>query len=118
MVQAPPRATYFKPQGVPLSLLQELVVPVEGLEALRLADVERLDHETAAEFMGVSRPTFSRLLTEARAIVARALVGGLALRIEGGAFVFSPGRGAGRSGFEAFGRGRWGRRGRRRGGRG
>ena len=34
--------------------------------------------------MGISRPTFSRLLAEARGIVARGLVDGWAIRIDGG----------------------------------
>jgi predicted DNA-binding protein (UPF0251 family) len=57
---------------------------VEGLEAIRLADAEGVDHETAAEQMAVSRPTFSRILSEARYQVARALSNGWAIRIEGG----------------------------------
>jgi predicted DNA-binding protein (UPF0251 family) len=57
---------------------------VEGLEAIRLADAEGMDHEESARQMGVSRPTFSRILSEARRQVARALSNGWALRIEGG----------------------------------
>ncbi len=92
-----PAVGLFKPQGVPLSGLRGVVLPVEGLEALRLADVEGLDQERAAALMGVSRPTFSRVLSEARAIVARALVNGWAIRIDGGDFevVSPPGRGGG-----------------------
>lgn len=86
LVQAHPVAAYYKPQGVPLAGLGDLILPVEGLEALRLADAEGLDHQTAASLMGVSRPTFSRLLALARRTVAAALVRGLALRIEGGSF--------------------------------
>jgi predicted DNA-binding protein (UPF0251 family) len=79
-----PKASYFKPQGVALRDLTELRLPVEGLEALRLADLEGLTTEAAALDMGVSRHTFGRVLAEARAVVARALVTGAALRIGGG----------------------------------
>lgn len=79
-----PRATYFKPQGAPLRDLAEILLPVEGLEALRLADLEGLTAEEAAAHMGVSRHTFGRVLATARAAVARALVTGAALRIAGG----------------------------------
>jgi len=108
MVEAHPRVTLFKPQGISVRRLEEVVLPVEGLEAMRLADLERMDHAVAADRMGVSRPTFSRVLTAARAIVAEALVQGLAIRIEGGDFMVGPPPfwGPGR------GHGGWGRRGR------
>jgi hypothetical protein len=94
-----------------------VVLPVEGLEALRLADVQGFDHATAAAMMGVSRPTFSRILAEAHATVASALVNGWGLRIAGGDYqVTGDGLGRhGRGGGGGFGRGGgrgngWGRR--------
>lgn len=75
----------FKPRGVPMTELDEVTLTVDALEALRLADAEGLEHGAAAELMGVSRPTFSRLIAEARTTVATALVRGWALRIAGGA---------------------------------
>ncbi|KHK03705.1 DUF134 domain-containing protein [Desulfovibrio sp. TomC] len=86
-----PAAAYFKPQGRPLRGVEEIVLTVEGLEALRLADLEGLSTEAAAAHMAVSRHTFGRVLTEARQTVARALVGGLALRIEGGNYQLAGG---------------------------
>ena len=62
--------------------LEETVLASDELEALRLADLEGLSHEEAAERMGVSRPTFGRIVANARAVVADALTGGKALRIE------------------------------------
>ena len=85
-VAAAPTATFFKPQGAALRETEAVVLPVEGLEALRLADLEGLCAEAAAEAMGVSRHTFGRVLAEARRVTAMALVGGLALRIEGGSY--------------------------------
>jgi predicted DNA-binding protein (UPF0251 family) len=79
-----PGCTYFKPAGIPTSTLKEIVVAVDELEALRLADVEGLYHEKAAEQMGVSRRTFGRIIDSARKKVAQALTQGMALRIEGG----------------------------------
>ena len=84
-----PKATYFKPQGVPLRDLAEIRLSVEGLEALRLADVEGLTAEAAAVRMGVSRHTFGRVLAAARGSVARALTTGAALRIEGGDYALA-----------------------------
>jgi predicted DNA-binding protein (UPF0251 family) len=57
---------------------------VEGLEAIRLADYQGLDQEMAAGMMNVSRQTFGRILAEARAVIADALIMGKVLRIEGG----------------------------------
>jgi predicted DNA-binding protein (UPF0251 family)/predicted Fe-Mo cluster-binding NifX family protein len=82
--------TYFKPRGVPLRELAEVDLPLDGFEAIRLADHEGLSHEEAAQRMQVSRQTFGRILSAARGTVAKALVGGLALRIHGGDY--RPGR--------------------------
>jgi predicted DNA-binding protein (UPF0251 family) len=79
-----PDCTYFKPAGVPTSTLEEVVVAVDELEAMRLVDVEGLYYEQAAEQMGVSRRTFGRIIDSARKKVAQALIQGMALRIEGG----------------------------------
>jgi predicted DNA-binding protein (UPF0251 family) len=81
-----PVAEFYKPQGVPLQRLKGAVLPLEGLEALRLADAEGLSQQEAADLMGVSRATFCRILTEARAVVAEALSRGWAIRIEGGRY--------------------------------
>lgn len=77
-----PKARYFKPRGVPLSQLEEESLALDEMEALRLADLEGLYHETAATRMKVSRATFGRILENARRKVARALLEGKALRIE------------------------------------
>lgn len=79
-----PDVTVFKPQGVPLRELEEEVLTVEELEAIRLKDLEGLQQEECAEIMQISRPTFQRDLTSAREKIARALVEGRAIRIEGG----------------------------------
>jgi len=81
-----PERNYFKPRGIPLSALDEVVLTVDEFEAIRLADLEGLYHEQAAEKMDVSRQTFGRILDEGRRKVAEALVKGKALRIEGGDF--------------------------------
>jgi predicted DNA-binding protein (UPF0251 family) len=80
-----PPQTYFKPRGVPVAQLEEIRLSVDELEALRLADLEGLYHEDAAARMNVSRATFGRIVESARKRVAEVLVGGHALRIEGGA---------------------------------
>jgi predicted DNA-binding protein (UPF0251 family) len=68
-----------------MAALGRVDLTLDGLEALRLADLEGLYHEEAADRMGVSRATFSRVLTAARREVADALVNGKAIRVGGGA---------------------------------
>ena len=81
-----PQSDYFKPRGIPLSALEEVVLTVDEFEAIRLADLEGLYQEQAAEKMKVSRPTFGRIIESAHRKVAEALVQGKALKIEGGEF--------------------------------
>ncbi len=83
-VAALPGSSLFKPAGIPACALREVILAVDELEALRLADYQALYQEQAADRMGVSRQTFGRIVETARKKVAQALVEGLALRIEGG----------------------------------
>lgn len=79
-----PGCRVFQPSGVPASSLDEVVLSIDEFEAIRLADFEGLYHEQAAEQMNVSRQTFGRIIEAARSRIAKVLVEGLALRIEGG----------------------------------
>lgn len=79
-----PGAVYFKPRGIPMVDLEEVVLGLDELEALRLVDFEALSQEEAGEKMGVSRGTIGRLLEKGRRTVVDALLHGKALRIEGG----------------------------------
>jgi len=85
----PPYGVY-KPAGVPLEGLDEVMVRLDGLEALRLAHLEGLTQEEGAARMGVSRQTFGRVLEEAHRAVTEALIKGKALRIGCGANIICP----------------------------
>ena len=78
-----PNATYFKPAGVSMSVLEESVLSLDEVEAIRLKDLLGIAQEEAAERMGISQPTFHRLIKEARRKIADALINGKAMRIEG-----------------------------------
>lgn len=80
-VSCKPNALYFKPRGIPLIHLEETDLALDELEALKLADYEGLYHEEAAARMNVSRPTFGRILSQARHKVAEAIIKGRALKI-------------------------------------
>ena len=111
-----PEVTYYKPRGIPLSVLQHVELTVDEFEAIRLADLEHLYQEEAARRMNVSRQTFGRILDAAHAKVADALVNGKALSIDGGPVEVGPAERARRGGPEPHGRmggrGRCRRRGR------
>ncbi len=84
IIEENPEYTYFKPQGIPLSDLEEITLHIDEFEAIRLKDLEGLDQEVAASRMGISQPTLFRLLTSGHKKVAEALVKGKAIKIEGG----------------------------------
>jgi len=64
--------------------LEEVQLPVDAMESIRLADLLGMTHEEAGLQMGVSRATFGRIVENARAIVADALINGKAIRVDGG----------------------------------
>ncbi len=86
-VKEMPKVRRFKPQGVPVTGLEEVSLTVDELEALRLADLEGLYQSEAAEKMNVSRQTFGRIIDAARKKVADGLVNGKMVIIEGGVVV-------------------------------
>jgi predicted DNA-binding protein (UPF0251 family) len=66
-----PQANYFKPRGIPLSVLQHITLTVDELEAIRLTDLQGLYQEQAAEKMNISRQTFGRIIESAPWLTAR-----------------------------------------------
>lgn len=83
-VETEPGVTFFKPRGIPLRSLQQIVITVDELEAMRLADYLEMTQEEVAQRMQVSRPTVTRMLSRAHRAVAEALVHGKAICIQGG----------------------------------
>ena len=83
-VSGPAVVALFVPQGCDPRQIQHVSMTLDELEAIKLADFEGLYQEEAAARMGVSRPTFGRIVASARRKAAEALVAGKALRIEGG----------------------------------
>jgi len=79
-----PAASIFKPIGISVIDLDEVVMTLDEFEAMRLADLDGLYQEQAAEQMSISRTTFSRIIDSAHRKIADAIVHGKALRIEGG----------------------------------
>ncbi|WP_028580886.1 DUF134 domain-containing protein [Desulfogranum japonicum] len=86
LVAADPTTKSFGPRD--MNATGSVCITVEEFEAIRLSDYKGMDQESAAAMMGVSRHTYGRLLARARSTIARALVNGEELRIEGGNFQF------------------------------
>ena len=84
IIKQSPDFTYFKPQGIPMANLEEVVLHLDEFEAIRLKDLEGLEQDKAAEKMGISQPTLFRLLASGHKKIAEALVKGKAIKIEGG----------------------------------
>ncbi|WP_411743597.1 DUF134 domain-containing protein [Reinekea sp.] len=74
--------TCFKPNGVPLKLLERQTLAADELEAIRLVDLEGMQQIEAATEMAVSRQTLALILKSGRKKVSASLVLGQALFLE------------------------------------
>ncbi len=88
-VTGEPPSAFFKPRGIPLAGLEVVTLTVDEYEALRLADLEGLYQEDAAQRMGISRPTFGRIVESAHKKIADVLANGKALEIKGGEIIMA-----------------------------
>ncbi|MDD5502430.1 MAG: DUF134 domain-containing protein [Candidatus Thermoplasmatota archaeon] len=75
-----PKAEKFSPDCAPAGIVR---ISADELEALRLADLEKLTQEECAEKMGISRRTYWNTLKNAREKIAGALIFGKEIRIGG-----------------------------------
>ncbi len=80
----PPLMTGFKPTGMLYSKSESLQLTFEQYESIRLISYESLSQIDAAVKMNVSRPTITRIYNKANKIIAKALIEGKAIEIEGG----------------------------------
>ncbi|MFN3411359.1 MAG: DUF134 domain-containing protein [Exilispira sp.] len=83
-----PDIKLFKPAGIPLSNLEMIVLTLDEIEAIRLADYEGLYQKEAAQKMNISRQTFGNIISLARKKIADALINAKAIKIEGGSVDF------------------------------
>ena len=88
MVLEPPLFSEFKPLGIKGQDLEQIQLALDEFEAFRLADHNGLSHAEAADEMGISRSTFSRLIEKARKKIAEFIIQGKLLTIEGGSIHF------------------------------
>ena len=80
-IKCKPNTKYFKPRGIPVGELEEIILKSDELEAIKLADYDGLYQETAAEKMGISRQTFGNTIQAAHKKIADAIINAKALKI-------------------------------------
>jgi len=76
-----PNVTYFKPQGVPMRMLEVVELTVEEMEAYRLRHINSLYQAQAAKKMATSQSTYQRILYSGYEKIADALINGKAIKI-------------------------------------
>ncbi|MDF3003453.1 MAG: hypothetical protein K0Q48_3572 [Bacillota bacterium] len=84
-----PTVPYFIPSEKDFPESEKNILKLEELEAIRLKDLLGMEQEECAANMGVSRPTFQRILISAREKVADSLINGKTILIEGGNFTLN-----------------------------
>lgn len=77
-----PGVSYFKPRGIPLLKLEEVVLFSDEMEAIKLYYVDEKDQTESAGSMKISQPTFARILNSANKKIASALIHGKAIKIQ------------------------------------
>ncbi len=82
-IQHMPKTVTFSPRGKP-GRPDEIEITFDQLEALKLADFQGFSQDQGAQVMSISRASFGRILREARARVADALVNGKIMKIRMG----------------------------------
>lgn len=85
---APPKFKGFKPYGYYAKEQKNIILLFEEYETVRLCDYELLTQLEAAKFMGISRPTLTRIYESARRKISKAFVEARAIVIEGGRVYF------------------------------
>lgn len=85
-VNDPPMMMGFMPYGISDPSAEEVLLSFEEYESVRLIDYQKKSHEDAADIMQVSRPTFTRIYNKAVQTIAKALIEGKRLKIDGGNF--------------------------------
>ena len=82
-VQKMPTVLQFSPRGKP-GRPDGIELKIDEYEAMKLADLQGYDQSEGALAMGISRPSFGRILRSARKVVADALVNGKIIRVRTG----------------------------------
>lgn len=86
-----PRINEFHPVGGNIYSREAVIVSVDEYETIRLIDNEGMSQAECSGYMNIARTTVQQIYDGARKKIARALVEGLPIRIEGGAYLLCDG---------------------------
>jgi len=78
-----PQIRCFKPERDNVESLDPIKITIDEFEAIRLRDYHDIQQKRSAEIMGISQPTFHRILTSARKKISKALIEGNTIIIVG-----------------------------------
>lgn len=90
-----PERNKFGPLDLPVNAENRVIMTIDEYEAIRLIDLEGFTQEECAMQMNVARTTIQGIYSEARKKLAKLLVEGKMLSIEGGEYRLCGGLGKG-----------------------
>lgn len=70
---------------------EKVLLSVDEYETVRLIDYRGFSQQECCEYMGVARTTVQQIYTSAREKIAKALVEGVTLKIQGGDYMLCDG---------------------------
>jgi uncharacterized protein len=82
-----PEIRCFKPENENNDSLEPIKITLDEFEAIRLRDYHNIQQIRSAEIMGISQPTFHRILASARKKISKALIEGNTIKIVGDDFI-------------------------------
>lgn len=82
-----PQIRCFKPEKKNMGSSEPIKITIDEFEAIRLRDYHDIRQIRSAEIMGISQPTFHRILTSARKKISKALIEGNMIIIVGDDFI-------------------------------
>ncbi len=80
-IRCRPAHSCFKPNGIPMTELEQVSLLPDEFEAIRLSDLNGLNQQACADQMGISRQTFGNIIKRARAKTAQSIIEGKALML-------------------------------------